>query len=133
MRGRGAPARFRTSKPRGRKRRRPEEEFQAEIIKVAELFGWRHHHHRISIGSSPGFPDLILVKVPRLIAAECKADDNTTTDDQRVWLLDLERCGAESVVWRPVEATGPEVWPIVETIDAILERLKGEGALKVTK
>ena len=85
-----------------RKRRSPEGDFQAHLIELAKLHGWRHYHTHNSRHSPAGFPDLVLVRPPRLIFAELKAGRRKPTDAQREWLSDLERIPKiETYVWYP--------------------------------
>jgi hypothetical protein len=82
-----------------------ERSFQAQVVKLAELLGWRCYHTLRSEGSAAGFPDLVLVRArhpkPRVIFAELKADRGRLTDDQKTWLLELRACGQEAYLWAP--------------------------------
>ena len=69
---------------------------------------WRTYHTLRSKGSEPGFPDLILVRPPRLIFAELKSDRGRLTKAQREWRADLEACGVEVYTWRPSERSQVE-------------------------
>lgn len=42
--------------------------FQAQILQAARTFGWLRYHTRYSIGSMSGYPDLTLVKPPRVLS-----------------------------------------------------------------
>ena len=100
-----------------------ERQFQGMVINLAALNGWTVWHDHDSRRNSAGFPDLILLRGPRLIVAELKVDrrrktgttyPGLTTRAQR-WMLSLfKEAGAEAVVWRP-RATSREKWPVVET------------------
>lgn len=106
-----------------------EAQFQASVIQLATLTGWRVYHHSRSdkgLRGGPGalgFPDLILVKRfddagrTLLIAAELKVGKRTTTDDQIQWLEHFHHVSDTSVgvVWRPDAAPARELWPSVET------------------
>ena len=81
--------------------RMTERRFQQQVIRCAELLGWRWYHVRDSRRSPAGFPDLVLVRRPRVIFAELKTDRNHPTDDQRAWLEDLRACGQETYLWHP--------------------------------
>jgi len=91
-----------------------EDSWQTWVEDVADRFRWRHYHTRSSKGSDPGFPDLCLVRPPRLIYAELKTDSprSRLSADQRAWADDLEAVGdatyaaagvrvPEWYVWRP--------------------------------
>ena len=69
---------------------------------------WRTYHTLRSKGSEPGFPDLILVRPPRLIFAELKSERGRLTKAQREWRADLEACGVEVYTWRPSERSHVE-------------------------
>lgn len=75
---------------------------QNVIIEMARLFRWRHYHSWTSIHSPAGFPDLVLVRPPRLIFAELKARNRHPTRRQEEWLADLRSVpGIETYLWRP--------------------------------
>lgn len=79
-----------------------EAQWQREVVRLARQWRWRLYHPLISWGSIPGYPDLTMVRPPRLIYAELKSDTGTTTDAQRAWLDDLSRIpGIEVYLWRP--------------------------------
>jgi hypothetical protein len=79
--------------------------FMNQVVKLAELLGWRCYHTLRSEGSAAGFPDLVLVRArhpkPRVIFAELKSDRGRLTDDQRAWLLELRASGQEAYLWAP--------------------------------
>lgn len=79
-----------------------EKDLDAQVRILAAVYGFRRYHTYRSKRSPAGFPDLVLVKPPRLIFAELKSDDGRTTADQDEWLADLGRVpAAETYVWRP--------------------------------
>jgi hypothetical protein len=78
-----------------------ERAFQASVIRYAELMGWTCHHHYDSRRSSPGLPDLLLVRRPRVVWAELKSERGRLTPDQRAWIEELRACGQEVFLWRP--------------------------------
>jgi hypothetical protein len=88
-------------------RAEPEWSFLHRIVEAAWLLGWRReliYHTFDSRRSTPGFPDLVLVRAPRVIFAELKTDaaPQTLPPDQQVWMYELLRCpGVEYFVWRP--------------------------------
>lgn len=84
-----------------------EREFQAQIVELAELHGFAWYHTHDSRRSPAGFPDLILVKPPRFIAAELKTSSGRTRPEQKAWLELLARCpGIEVYLWRPDDFDG---------------------------
>ncbi len=92
---------------RARKRQKPaipkqtEASFQATILSLAKQFGWRAYHTHNSKRSPAGFPDLVLVRRPRVIFAELKTETGVLSVAQKAWLADLAGCTVESGVWRP--------------------------------
>lgn len=98
----------------------PEAAWTAQVLHLAALHGWRRAHFRPARvkdrrtgketwrtpvqGDGVGFPDLILLRGDRLIAAELKSD---TADDppaeQVAWLEAFGAAGAETYVWRPAD------------------------------
>ena len=80
---------------------------------------WRIYHTRYSKGSHAGFPDLVMVRPPRLVFVELKTDSprSKPTRAQEDWLDDLHlvaslagradpegTCGIIGVyVWRPAD------------------------------
>jgi hypothetical protein len=89
--------------------RQTEAQFQASVVKLAELFGYRWYHTHRSDRSPSGFPDLVLVRparrglASRLIFAELKAQRGSVTPDQHTWLTTLMEAGAEVYLWRPAD------------------------------
>lgn len=88
-----------------------EREFTAQVIELAQMFGWKAAHFRPAWtgrgwrtpvqGDGAGFPDLILVRGARLIAAELKVDGAKATEPQLEWLRVLATAGATTAVWHP--------------------------------
>jgi hypothetical protein len=79
-----------------------ERDLQAQVVEIAKLHGWRVFHPWTSLHSNAGFPDLVLVRAPRVLFAELKRERGKVTPAQQAWLVELERCpGAECYVWRP--------------------------------
>jgi hypothetical protein len=104
---------------------RPDEgSFQAVVIDVARLAGWRVAHFRAArtaqgwrtpvTADGAGWPDLVLVRPPRLIFAELKSESGKLRPRQTEW-LDVLRLlpQAETYLWRPSD------W------DALVEVLTG--------
>jgi len=79
-----------------------ERTFQAAIVELAKLTGWKSYHTHDSRRSEAGFPDLVMTRSSRLIAVELKTEKGRLTEDQRGWLEALASCpGVEVHVWRP--------------------------------
>lgn len=94
--------------------------WQAQIVGLARVYGWAHIYHapdgghvpagagrrRVAGGQLPegrGFPDLVLVKGPRLIVAELKSRTGRIGPGQREWLDAFYIAGAEAYIWRPAD------------------------------
>ena len=89
-----------------RTRGRPEGNFQDTIIELAEWNHWRLYHvarvqKQLRSHTSVGFPDLILLRAERGIAAEAKSATGRVSAAQRAWLAAFARIGFETYVWRP--------------------------------
>ncbi len=88
-----------------------EEVFTAKVIERAQGFGWRVAHFRPAKtargwrtavqGDGEGFPDLILVRGARIIAAELKVKLNQPTAKQQVWLHIFKQALAGGYLWKP--------------------------------
>jgi hypothetical protein len=100
--------------------RQSERDFMAAVIELATLRGWRHWHDRATNAprqcwhcgrgavvprNDPGWPDLVLVRRPRIVWAELKRDGEEPTVEQAAWLAELQACGQEAYVWKPAD------WP----------------------
>ena len=78
-----------------------EEAFLQHVIDLAKRAGWWTYHVRDSRKSPHGWPDLVLVRPPRLFFAELKSASGRLTYQQRFVHDLLRRCGLDVVVWRP--------------------------------
>ena len=79
-----------------------EKEHMAQVKAAAENFGWRIYHTFDSQRSASGFPDLALVRPPRVIFAELKRQNGRLTLTQEWWRELLEACpGVQYHLWRP--------------------------------
>jgi len=88
-----------------------ERDFRGAVVELANLLGWRHYHALRSEGSSPGFPDLVLVRDGRVVFAAIKSEQGRLTHPQRLWLMALRQCrGVEVYEWRPSS------WPQIERV-----------------
>lgn len=87
-----------------------EKQWQATVVEYAKLRGWRTYHTWISLRSAPGFPDLVLVRRPRVVFAELKSERGALSEKQEAWLEDLRASGQNVFVWRPSD------WPEVERV-----------------
>ncbi|MEM9467965.1 MAG: hypothetical protein AAGA90_21535 [Actinomycetota bacterium] len=117
-----------------------EKDLQQQIMDFAEMNGWLRMHQlpartgtggwATAVQGDVGFPDLVLVRPPRMIVVELKQDGRYPGPEQRVWLEALaEVPGIETGVWRPKD------WPQIEAAlrrdpraDSYESRSSGEGA-----
>lgn len=105
--------------------RMTEGQWQKQVIQYATMMRWRVWHDNAtnaprrcpSCGEArrlprnrSGLPDLILVRRPRVVWVELKADRGRLTDEQAAWLGDLRASGQEVYLWRPND------WPVVERV-----------------
>lgn len=99
-----------------------EPDFQAQVIEVAHLFGWRVAHFRPAqtrhgwrtpvAADGAGWPDLFMVRRDRSLAIEVKSASGRTTPDQDAWLAAMARAGIPAMVARP------------DDFDAVVELLR---------
>jgi len=88
-----------------------EKVFTAQIIRMAQMFGWMTAHFRPGKqgsryvtavqGDGVGFPDLVLIKPGRVIFSELKSEKGRLTPGQSHWLDVAKAAGVEAYVWRP--------------------------------
>lgn len=79
-----------------------ERQWQECVLQLAGLRRWKHFHAYSNRRSPSGWPDLCLVRGPRLIFAELKTSTGRVRPEQRVWLDALALVpSAECYVWRP--------------------------------
>jgi hypothetical protein len=88
-----------------------EKEFQAQILQLARLAGWKAYHTFDSRRSTAGFPDLVLVRPPVVLFVELKSEEGKLRPEQKAWLEVLSRCErVEARLWRP------GMWPEIERV-----------------
>lgn len=78
-----------------------EKRFQDAVVQLAKLLHWRIYHTYNSRRSTPGYPDLTLVRDGRLIFAELKSEKGKMSKAQKEWEHDLKETSAEFYEWRP--------------------------------
>ena len=119
----GTPAPTRVQTQANAPLRQSERDFMKAVIEMATLFGWRTWHDSATNAprqcwhcgrgtvlkrNDPGWPDLVLVRRPRILFVELKAEGETPTVEQWAWLGELDACGQEAHVWTPAD------WPAIE-------------------
>ena len=79
-----------------------EKDVQQTVVDAARLLGWRCYHTFDSRRSTPGFPDLCLVKMNRLMFIEIKNENGKLTEEQLGWLEALRLVpGVDVLICRP--------------------------------
>ena len=101
-----------------------EEELQDAILPVAKLHRWLAVHFLTApmrvdrrgktvwitpFVGDPGFPDLVLVKSPRVLFRELKQDGKYPTPEQQGWLDSLVASGQDAKVWRTKDWISGEI------------------------
>jgi len=87
--------------------RMTERDFQAQVVALAKLHGWRTFHVFDSRHSAAGFPDLTLVRANRdgdgqLLFIELKREGAKPTAAQWEWVHLLRSVpGVRAFIWRP--------------------------------
>jgi VRR-NUC domain len=89
-----------------------EQSFQSVVVEVARLAGWRCAHFRAALtkdgwrtavtADGAGWPDLVLVRPPRIAFVELKSAGGKLSPRQTEW-LDVLRLlpQVETYLWRP--------------------------------
>lgn len=91
-----------------------ERAFQGQVVGLARMYRWQRIYHapagghrdrvdRQQLPEGKGFPDLILIKLPRLVVAELKTRTGRIAPEQREWLDVFAALGAEAYLWRPAD------------------------------
>ncbi len=79
-----------------------EKEFMSQIKHLAKVFHWRVYHPFLSKWSEKGYPDITLIRPPRIIFSELKRENGKLTTSQELWGDLLQRCpGVEYYCWKP--------------------------------
>lgn len=78
-----------------------EAQFATQIMQLARTLGYMRYHTWLSRHSAAGHPDELLVRPPRALYAELKAETGKPSPPQIAWLDALTACGLEVHLWRP--------------------------------
>lgn len=90
-----------------------ERAFQRTVLRYAKACGWKAFHASRAMykqgqwctpygGDGKGFPDLLLLRPPRLVVCELKTRTGTIRPEQREWLNLFRGIPyAEVYLWRP--------------------------------
>ncbi len=87
-----------------------EKTFQSAVRDYARLRDWHCYCVWDPRHSPKGWPDLVLLRPPRMVVAELKSTRGRLTKEQRETLDMLASCGAETFVW------WPDSWDAIEHI-----------------
>jgi hypothetical protein len=85
-----------------------EKQFMAQVVQLAKLQGWLVYHTFDSRRSTPGFPDLVMLRDGTLLVAELKTGNNRLSPSQAAWLVAFRLAGVAASVWRPGD------WNLIE-------------------
>jgi hypothetical protein len=79
-----------------------EKDFLQAVRDYARIKKWEDYHTWHSLHSPAGFPDLVLVRPPRVVFAELKVGGRPPTAAQERWHSLLRQCpGVEFYLWTP--------------------------------
>jgi hypothetical protein len=79
-----------------------EKAFMGQVLELADLHGWLSYHSYDSRRSTPGFPDLVMVRNKTLIFAELKTAKGKPSKEQTKWLEALSQVETvSSHIWKP--------------------------------
>ena len=84
-------------------KRMPEKRLMLEVIRLGKLFGWSTYHTYRSTKSTPGFPDLVIMREGEIIVSELKRQRAKPTAAQEHWLSLFRSVGVHVYVWRPID------------------------------
>ena len=99
-----------------------EADFQAQVVELARICGWKHMHVRRAVGrrggrsawqtptSIKGWPDAALWKPGRFLLVEFKSDTERLSPEQSEVIASLREAGCDVRVWRPGD------WPEIQAV-----------------
>lgn len=100
-----------------------EKALTTRVKQLARTLGYLPYHTWHSIHSDPGFPDLVLLRPPRLVFAELKVGKNTLSPHQERWRDALLAAGCEWYLW--TDAT--DMQAIGDVLSAAPDPRAGDG------
>ena len=82
-----------------------ERDFSQAVYDYARMVGWKAVRWPTwrPTGTTPGVPDMLMVRPPRLVFIELKAKRGKLSEAQAEWLQALAESGAEAYCWRPAD------------------------------
>ncbi len=79
-----------------------EKQLMSQVKDLAKIYHWKLYHPFLSKWSEKGYPDITLIRPPRIIFAELKRDTGKLTPSQLEWAELLKACpGVEYHLWKP--------------------------------
>ena len=99
-----------------------ERDYQALIVELARSLGYKVVHHMpgktaggrwTTPTTEIGWPDLTLIRPPRIIFAELKGNRTPLRPGQAEFLAELDSCGLEAYLWRAGETSLQDVADIL--------------------
>lgn len=100
-----------------------ERELAEAVVAAALTFGWMAYRTWLSIRSPKGFPDLVLLRAPRLLFVELKREKTKPTPAQWAWLEALGRVATaqdeelgqpEVYLWKPRDWLSGEIERVLQ-------------------
>jgi hypothetical protein len=103
--------------------RMTERAWMGQVLAYAALRGWRAFHDNATNAprrcrkcrevvhlprNEAGWPDLVLVRRPRVVFAELKSERGVVSPAQAEWIAALRACGQDVYIWRPSQWTEVE-------------------------
>jgi VRR-NUC domain len=98
-------------------------QLQGQIIDYAHIKGWKVAHFRPAMNrrgqwrtavsaDGKGFPDLLLIRPPQVLALECKSEHEKVRPDQEEWIRLFHNCdkNINGLVIRPSD------WSMIQTL-----------------
>ena len=92
-----------------------EKELLATVTRQARDKGWLVFHDYSSLRNTKGFPDLVLVRPPKILFIELKVENGRLSAAQFEWLSQIGKCDQiDTAVWRPSHLTDHTITRILE-------------------
>ncbi len=92
---------------------------------MAEEHGWVFIHHFNSLGTTPGWPDVVLIHPPDMLFVELKVPPNGATKAQLDMLAKIRQCGGRTYLWTPDD--WPEIKRVLAAKPVVVSKLRGRG------
>jgi hypothetical protein len=80
-----------------------ETEWRSYVMEAARFAGWSVFYWPDSRRTTPGWPDIALLRVPDFLLVELKTNNGKLTRQQQLTISELQASGIHVEVWRPVD------------------------------